>query len=459
MTKTKWINGVAKRCTERGCTAAPGCAHLYWIRKQKHSQHAFGTVAEFCHLRPAPWTGKIPRTRREAEDLAREVENVLASGQLYRLTAPVVTEPPIAAALADGSPPAPGAGLTINDLIDRFLKWKQLQIRLKKKSTAEADAYKVAAARRYFGARAISELTVETLQAYVLESLDQGKQLGTPNSILAAVIRPATLWGLAQKPPLVPANPFGRYGFHIDRESEGKRDRRCAPAEEAELFDAAAILNAPEYNYVGQTIADFLVLAIDLGPRSEEIFQMRNRDVDWSAHLITLRRTKHAKETRIVPFNPIGRVAALLERRRFAGPDAPVLAKYRKWMQGQPPVSLADPLTTIHKGWVHTVCLAHGVRYELRGKGKYLTPATAAAYKKINLRPHDLRHEFATWAGLHKCSDETAEFMQGHRRQTMHGRYKHEALRRAMDELAATIWLHESERAVAERRGRGAGTR
>jgi hypothetical protein len=50
---------------------------------------------------------------------------------------------------------------------------------------------------------------------------------------------------------------------------------------------------------------------------------MRNRDVDWKNQWITI-RAQNAKdfENRNVPFEADGRLAQLLQRRCFLGPDA-----------------------------------------------------------------------------------------------------------------------------------------
>jgi len=298
---------------------------------------------------------------------------------------------------------------------------------MKTPNTLIAFTSTVKRARDVFGAMPVSVLAdPQTFQIFVNEELDRGHKIATPNRILAAVMRPAIRWGLAQEPPWLAKNPFGEHRFQIDRDAEDRRTQRCAPDQEARILAAVAKLG-PAHD----VLADFIILAIDLGVRSGELHHLTNGDVDWHGFTVELRRTKRG-ESRLVPFNPFGRVAAILTRRRFAGATSPVIASNK-----------------LFKLWVHAVCVAYDLPYGYAKRGGYLHPETIAAYKSINLRLHDLRHEAATWWGICGVSDEDREFLQGHRSQRMQGRYSHEKLARAKAALAAKVWPRESERAVA----------
>jgi len=101
---------------------------------------------------------------------------------------------------------------------------------------------------------------------------------------------------------------------------------------------------------------------------------------------------------------------------------------------------------------VQAVCYAYHIPCEYQGSGKYFTRETSARYKAVNLRPHDFRHEAATWWGLCGLSDASAKFLQGHTSQyDTHGRYKHEELRLATQELREKVWPREAERAQLAR--------
>jgi integrase len=428
----QWENGVGKRCGEgkgeRKCKAWPNCLnpeHPFWIKVQWKGDRksGYGPASKFMFL----WKDHQlpPQNRREAEILARRVESWLQQGK------PMPEEKPTE--VVD-----PQAGKVINDVIDGWLKYRTTKRRkLTNKGSIGAFESKVNITRQFFGERSLAELEAGTcLVEFVQMYQDADRKLATTNSLLATVLRPATRWAAAQKVPLITYVPFGVHRFHIDRNAESGRDTRCTPHWEAHLLDAFGILDDAAYDYCGRYMHDFTVCMIDLGPRPFELLSLCNEDIDWHAHRVTFSDTKYQGESRIMPFNPEGRVATIFKRRRFAGPKAPVICDHH-----------GHPVVKVWRSWVHGVCIATGVPYLLTRSGGQPTPATMEGYKAANLVPYSLRHEFATWTGLCGLPDDEAEFLQGHKRQTTHGRYKHEALMRATAALREKVWSREGERA------------
>jgi len=395
----KWKDGVAMR------------GKTWWIRAQHEGDRTsgFGSVKKFAFLLEPHQP--IPTTKTDTMMLKRRVEDWLVRGK------PMPT-PKVEA-------PAPVVELHGYDLINRWIATKT-------RKQSAADLSKERAAQQAFGALPLSKWeNAETFRDYVTRMTDAGFQIATPNRVLAAVVRPALLWGLNQRPALVTFNPFGRYQFKIDIKAENRRTERCDPNSEAWLLEMCyGPLATAKHRKAGPALADYIILGIDFGARAGELLNLKNQDVDWHACTVTLRRTKRG-EFRVVPFNPVGRVAEILKRRRFAGAAAYVVT-----------------LRKVFKLWVQAVCLVHGIPCEYLGRGKYFTAETREAYKAANLRPHDFRHEAATWWGLCGVSDATAKFLQGHTSQAdTHGRYKHEELRLATQELREKVWSRENERA------------
>lgn len=394
----KWKDGVGLR------------GETWYIRVQHESDRTsgVGSVKKFAFLLEPHQP--VPTTRTEAVMLKRRVEDWLVRGKPMPTTT---------------TKPAPPPELRGYDLIARWLASTG-------RNQSEADRSKERGAQQAFGGLPLSEWEkAETFQQYVERMVAAGFQIATPNRILAAIVRPAIYWGLHQRPPLLAFNPFGRYKFKINTKAENRRSERCDPDLEAALLAACyGPLAKGMHKAAGPALAEYIILGIDFGARSGELLNLRNRDVDWHASTVTLRRTKRG-ESRVVPFNPAGRVAEILKRRRFAGADAFIIQ-----------------LRKIFKVWVQAVCLVHKIPCEYLGQGKYFTKETSAAYKAVNLRPHDFRHETATWWGLCGVSDATAKFLQGHSSQhDTHGRYKHEELRLAVQELREKVWPREAERA------------
>lgn len=402
MAKT-WKDGVALRGT------------IWWIRVQHEGDRTsgFGSVKKFAFLLDPHQP--VPTTRTAAVLLARRVKDWLVKGK-------PMPEP-------KAEPPAPTVELVGNDLFDRWLKQVEpFNPRGKKKEVVSNWTSKLKSAREAFGTTPLSDLGKKTtITAYVNGKLDEDYALATPNRILATIVRPAVLWGVHAK--LMDANPFGKYGYMIEQKNEHRRTNRIDPALEYELLDVCGILGDG-----GRVLAEFLQLAIDTGGR-HEYFALCNADVDWQASKLKFTHTKNG-EVRFAPFNPHGRVAELLKRRRFAGPKARVLAR-----------ADGEPVTTIWKVWVQAICLIKGIPYVCTREG--ISKETTEAYQEHELVPYLTRHEAATWWGEKKVTDESSKFVQGHRSQNdTHGRYMHAAYERARAELAEKVWPFEHERAV-----------
>ena len=127
---------------------------------------------------------------------------------------------------------------------------------------------------------------------------------------------------------------------------------------------------------------DRIVGALETGCRLGEMLKIQNRHVLWDTHQISI-HAQHAKdaESRRIPFEPKGRLAQLLKRRRFLGPKAFVFGAATGEYQG-----------TIRTAWESHVLLAHGIEpTRTRARGRVNREQLA----EIDLHWHDLRHEAA----------------------------------------------------------------
>ncbi len=137
-------------------------------------------------------------------------------------------------------------------------------------------------------------------------------------------LRAAMNWGMAQTPPLFRKSPFHRFGVRMNKKGETVRDRRLSREEEKKLLDAALQkMNTPEHQFVGPLLHDRLIGALELCCRRGEMLLIQNKRVNWETFQIGIPgATAKDKENRRIPFNPEGRLAAILERRTKLGPDA-----------------------------------------------------------------------------------------------------------------------------------------
>jgi integrase len=178
--------------------------------------------------------------------------------------------------------------------------------------------------KQYFG-----ELTVKALEDSELINRFKSDsdyadevEVATLHKVLAT-LRAAIHWGQAQTPPLVEKSPFHRFGVRLNKKAETIRDRRISREEEKALLDAALAMNTWEHRYVGPLLHDRIIGALELCCRRGEMLLIQNRRVDWDTHTIGIPgQTAKDKENRRIPFDPEGRLVAILRRRASLGATA-----------------------------------------------------------------------------------------------------------------------------------------
>jgi integrase len=156
---------------------------------------------------------------------------------------------------------------------------------------------------------------------YDLNRDDKGRTLATVNRALG-VLRAAVNCGRFQDPPLLSSSPFHRFGSSIKRRDENKRDRRLHRDEEQLFLAACQTMNTAEHKWMGPALHDRIIGAIETCCRQGEMLLIKNKDVDWAQHQIVIRGA-NAKdsENRRIPFDPNGRLAPILKRRKDLGPQ------------------------------------------------------------------------------------------------------------------------------------------
>jgi integrase len=196
-------------------------------------------------------------------------------------------------------------------------------------------------------------------------------------------LRAAINWGMAQTPPLFSRSPFHRFGVRMNKKAEVVRDRRVSREEEKKLLDTAlTVMNTASHQYVGELLHDRIVGALELCCRRGEMLLIQNKRVNWDTCQIGIPgATAKDKENRRIPFNPNGRLAAVLKRRATLGPDAYVFGSINGEYQ-----------PTIQTAWETLKLLANGITPKA---GKEASDWNAEQLRRIDLRWHDLRHEGA----------------------------------------------------------------
>jgi integrase len=152
----------------------------------------------------------------------------------------------------------------------------------------------------------------------------------------------------------------------------GKRVRRAADGARQAAADSVA----------GPLLHDRIIGAIELCCRRGEMLRIQNRRVNWETYQIGIPgATAKDKENRRIPFNPHGRLAAILERRARLGSDAYVFGSATGVYQPE-----------LQTAWETLRLLAYGVERKPTRAG---AAWNREQLQTIDLRWHDLRHEGA----------------------------------------------------------------
>jgi hypothetical protein len=168
-----------------------------------------------------------------------------------------------------------------------------------------------------------------------------------------------------------------------------------------------------------------IATALDTGMRRGEMLALRFADIDMTRLLITLRGvTTKSRKTRFVPI-ATERLRAVLNWLRIdaAGKQKPDEALVFS-------DEIGEPVGSFRTAWVTAVLKAHSVEpvwvQELAWRD--LTPECKAAFRKINLHWHDLRHEYASRLVERGVPLAQVRDLLGHASITMTERYDNQKL-------------------------------
>jgi integrase len=237
-------------------------------------------------------------------------------------------------------------------------------------------------------------------------------------------LRAAINWGLAQTPPLFARTPFHRFGVRLNKKAECARDCRISRDEEKRLLDSALQeMNTARHQYVGEQLHDRVIGALELCCRRGEMLLIQNKRINWDTCQIGIPgATAKDRENRRIPFNPHGRLAAVLKRRAPLGTEAFVFGSTNGEYQ-----------PTIQTAWETLKLLAHGLEPKTGHDG---IEWNRDQLRRIDLRWHDLRHEGACRLLADGVDIRIIQLMLGHASIQQTQRYLNatdEELRRGME--------------------------
>jgi integrase len=356
---------IRKRCKYRLCTNGRRCLdHLVFDLKYQGKRYRMG-VNEFAIPRMDASKQRPVTSMEEARDWERRFIGEVKAGRDPR------------------RPVRPAAALSLDNVsgfLDAYFERCVKPAGLRSVGTVHS---RITVLKEHLGTLPLEALEwPDEINRFKTESdYADEVELATIHRALET-LRASINWGMAQTPPLFNKSPFHRFGVRMQKKAETSRDRRLSRDEERKLLDTALNrMNGAEHGFVGALLHDRIIGALELCCRRGEMLLIQNKRINWDTCQIGIPgATAKDRENRRIPFNPDGRLAAIMKRRATLGADAYVFGS----------ASGASQLN-IQTAWETLRVLALGEPRPAKAGVDW----TRRQLERIDLRWHDLRHEGA----------------------------------------------------------------
>lgn len=353
--------GLYKLCGHEG-RARDRCEHAWWgsFRGKRVSL--------------PKWTNRRLANKEQALAALGELQTAIREGRFN----PEGLQPLVVAQL-----------VTFDSFADTYIK---RYVKAHVLASADTIDYRMAPLRGHFGKRILSEIRTADVEDFVAKLKEPA--ILNANHKVPRVRRPATInrylsllrhmfnWAVGRE--YLERTPFRRGSQALVRQEleDNRRHRRITAEEEKALLAAA-----PDH------LKALVVLALDAGLRRGEMLAVTWADVDVRPGWLRLRGdTTKSGKTRFVPIST-ERLKGVLD---FLRVDA--AGKEKKTDARVCSNAAGEPIKYFRSAWVMTVLKANGVKPEWKPKSKVraFTAECLAEYKRLDLRWHDLRHEYAS---------------------------------------------------------------
>ena len=350
--------GLYKICEHRG-------------RQRDRCEHAWWGSFRGVRVSLAKWTNREIDNKAKATEALDELRRAIRNGTFD----------------ARGlEPPKEVTTLTFSDFADIY---KERHVEAKQLAIAETIDYRLKPLIDRFGDRVLAEIKTADIEDFIADLKKprvvnrQPDRTLSPSSInrVIELMRHMMNWAVGRE--YLDRTPFRRGTEALIRKQheDNQRRRRLSEDEETNL-----LVVAPPF------LRSMIITALDTGMRQGEMLALRFGDIDWERQLIFLRgETTKSRKTRVVPISTT-RLKAVLDWLRLD-------AEGEKKPDGALVFSdeAGEPIGRFRTAWVTAVLKAHGVKPEWKSYNwTALTPACQQHFRRINLRWHDLRHEYAS---------------------------------------------------------------
>ena len=351
--------GLYKLCEHKG-RARDRCEHAWWAR--------------YRHVRVSleKWSNDELKTKTNAEEVFDDLKKAVRAGTFDKRGV---------------EPPREAAPLTFRQFADVY---KERHVFAKGLAIGDTIDYRLRPIVDHFADKPLAEIKTADVEDFIadLRKPHLAGRRKTPRTLSPASInrtielmRHMMNWAVGRE--YLDRTPFRRGTETLIRKlrEDNQRRRRISEDEEARLLEVTPPL-----------LRSMIITALDTGTRQGEMLALRFGDIDWKRGLITLRgETTKSKKTRTVPIATT-RLRAVLDWLRLDadGKEKPDEALVFSDEAG-------EPIGRFRTAWVTAVLKAHGVTPEWKSYNwTALTPECHAAFRRINLHWHDLRHEYAS---------------------------------------------------------------
>jgi integrase len=351
--------GLYKLCEHKG-RARDRCEHVWWAR--------------FRHVRVSleKWSNREITTKTEAEAIFDDLKKAVRAGTFEKGRA---------------EPESKTTALTFSQFADIY---KERHVFAKKLAIGKTIDYRLKPIIEYFGDRPIAEIRTADVEDFIAD-LRKPRIAGrckTPRVLAPAsinrtieILRHMMNWAVGRE--YIDRTPFRRGTETLVRKlrEDNQRRRRIGEHEEARLLAVAPPL-----------LRSMITAALDTGMRQGEMLALRFKDVDSARGLITLRgETTKSRRTRLVPIATAW-LRAVLEWLQLDADGEKKPADTLVFSDES-----GEPVGSFRTAWVTAVLKANDVAPVWKSYNwAALTPECHGEFRRIDLRWHDLRHEYAS---------------------------------------------------------------
>jgi integrase len=331
--------------------------------------------------------------------------------------------------------PAVARVLRAADLLTEWFEATEIRKRLK---SWRDVSNRVGQLSRWLDARPAADLLC--VETYGELRRAWGATTTQADGLIASVLRPAVLWALDCE-VLSGRSPFGRRKIRVAKSR--KRTRVISHEEEAAIRQALQADSQPD----ALRLLDYLSALTATACRPVELALLQVRDIDYRRHLLVIPPEKSKikpeqladAEARLIPYDPSGALAKLLNDVRLRG------ASHYIFASEQPEADPTHPADWTRLGrHILDGFRAAWRRAVVQAFGGARTPAeTRRVYRQADVVIRDFRRTTSTRWNSCGLPQSRISYLLGHDQSSMTARYIRQDIAALARDLNKHVWTNQ----------------